>query len=123
MKRQEMQSMHHLFTGVERKEIETTDRLYTIFLNTRNKEDVIQIPDEYIVNNPSYLSGFRSYWGTVSDHEYGLCYHGFTIIPSESLATFKQIINDDPNVLQLMPLLKLCTKCIENNLLILHWGI
>ena len=118
-----MQPMHHLFTGVKRSEIETADRLYTIFLNTRNKEDVIQISDEYIINNPSFLSGFRSYWGSFSNYEHGLCYHGFTIIPNESLATVKQIINDDPNVLSLFPLLKLCTKCIEDNELILHWGI
>ena len=115
--------MHHLFTCVGKKELEEAEHLYSIFLFFRKSEEVVQIPDQYILNNPTFIKGFDTYWDTLENAASGLSYHGMTIIPHESLRFFQQRIENDRYKQNLSSLDKLCSMGIDENLEILHWGM
>ena len=123
MRRKEIKNMHHLFTCVDKKELEGTDHLYSIFLFSRNSEDVVQIPDRLIVNDPTFIYGYETYHDSLSDPSCGLSYYGITIIPFASLSVFQQRLKNDRHMRSLKELIKLCSVALDNNLDILHWGI
>ena len=123
MNRKEIKPMHHLFTCVDKKELYGTDRLESIFLFNRKLEEVVQIPDDFIVNNPTFLYGYETHWESPHDASCGLCYYGITIIPFESLSTFTQRIQLDQYFRELSSLVKLCSTARNCHLDILHWGM
>ena len=123
MKQTEIKSMHHLFTCVNQKELEGTDRLYSIFLSSRRSEEVVQVPDRYVVNDQTFLCGFETHWDSLSDLSSGLSYYGTTVIPSSSLLVFRQRLKEDPNASCLKELIQLCSVAMEKGLDLLHWGI
>ena len=115
--------MHHLFTYVDKKELYGTDRLESIFLFNRQLGEVVQIPDDFIVNNPTFLYGYETHWESPHDTSCGLCYYGITIIPFESLSAFTQRIQLDQYYRELSSLVNLCSTARNNHLDILHWGM
>ena len=123
MEKKEIKRMHHLFTCVGKKELEEAEHLYSIFLFFRKSEEVVQIPDQYILNNPTFIKGFDTYWDTLENDASGLSYHGMTIFHHESLHFFQQRIENDRYKQNLSSLDKLCSMGIDENLEILHWGM
>lgn len=123
MEKKEIKRMHHLFTCVGKRELTEAEHLYSIFLSSRKAEEVVQIPDCCILNNPSFLTGFAAFWDSLDKTAEGLSYHGMTVIPQESLRAFQQRVENDPNHQDLSALIDLCSMAMDREQEILHWGM
>ena len=118
--------MNHEFISLNRNDIPevTTYEL-------RDGKDVILVDDELIIKNPVFLQGFLTYQVSFKNQGEGLCYHGNTIIPTQSLETFLSRLRKYKQVVrkkrifcsQINKLIQLCKDAQKNNECILHFGL
>ena len=79
------------------------------------KSQCISVDDDIITNLIGPLSLMKTYFHSLHRPEYGLAYHGITIIPPESLPTFLDIVlsADEKQCDDLIALLDEAIKCRE----------
>ncbi|MEK4386330.1 short-chain dehydrogenase [Solibacillus sp. FSL W7-1464] len=89
------------------------------------KSQCISVDDDIITNLIGPLSLMKTYFHSLHRPEYGLAYHGITIIPPESLPTFLDIVLsadekqcDDLNILG-----QKIIQAKQENKYMIHYGI
>jgi len=90
------------------------------------KSQCISVDDEIITNLMKPLSLMKTYFQSLNRPEYGLAYHGITIIPPESLPTFLDIVLSTDDLKQYDDINELGEKIIQaknKNKYMIHYGI
>lgn len=92
------------------------------------KYQCISVDDEVILSLMKRLSLMRTYFitFTLNRPEYGLAYHGVTIIPPESLTTFLDVVLSTDNLKKYEDINELGEKIIQaknENKYMIHYGI
>ena len=90
------------------------------------KSQCISIDDEIITNLMKPLSLLKTYFHSLNRPEYGLAYHGITIIPPESLPTFLDIVLSADDLKQFEDLNELGQEIMQaknENKYMIHYGI
>lgn len=88
----------------------------------KNRSDVIQIEDEYILPILDRLEKVDTFLDGCIPYR-GLYYYGFTVIPTESIPQFEKVIQGMSQNQEFAPLLALCEKVRALHCCILHCGI
>ena len=90
------------------------------------KYQCISVDDEIIINLMKPLSIMKTYFHSINRPEYGLAYHGITIIPPESLPIFLDIVLSTDDLKQYDDINELGEKIIQaksENKYMIHYGI
>lgn len=83
----------------------------------------ISISDYIILDNVEAFANIPTYWYSLDNKEYGLFYHGITIIEEKNVPELVQVLltlEDNPKIKELI---KLCNIAIDENKYIVHFGI
>jgi hypothetical protein len=99
-------------------------RLYTGYVPELN--DCIVIDDDIILELVKDLEIMKTYFHDLTRPNFGLAYHGITLIPPQSLALFLEIVLSNKKIKHFEDTAILCTKiqqAIKSNKFIVHFGI
>ena len=84
------------------------------------KYNCISVDDAYLENILSKFDDIDFFWHTTDVKGKGLAYCGVTLVPPESTQAFADVIASIP---ELADLKTLCTKALEQNKWIIHFGL
>jgi len=90
------------------------------------KYKCISVDDELILRLMESLTTIKTYYHSMNRPEFGLAYHGITLIPPESLPQFRENIlscEKKHRSEQLLALLNVITHAIERRKYLIHFGI
>jgi len=86
----------------------------------------ISVDDEMVTGLYEQLSIMKTYFHTLARPEFGLAYHGITIIPPESLSVFYDVVTTSTLYKKSNELNELATKirtALEGRKYMIHFGI
>lgn len=98
--------------------------LYTNYFPELN--DCIVVDDDVILEIVKDLAIMKTYYLFLTRPNFGLAYHGITIIPPQSLSFFLEVILSNKKIKRFEDTAILCEmiqQAIKSNKYILHFGI
>jgi hypothetical protein len=90
------------------------------------KYNCISVDDEIIIHLNEHLSIMRTYFHSLERPEFGLAYWGITIIPTESILMFYDVVTSSTLYKKSAELNELAYKIIqakEGNKYMIHFGV
>ena len=88
--------------------------------------DCIHVHDDIILELVDELAIMKTYFQSLDCPNFGLTYHGVTLIPPESLSLFLYIVLSNKTSKNCEDITKLCKKiqqAIKQNKYMIHYGI
>ena len=108
----------HEFIAVKRTEV-----VGKVEYNLVRTHPCVRVPDNIILNNRDFLSGFKVHWECVGRVYEGLAYHGITLILHEDLKPFMDVLEKYKEDKPIKALIVLCHEALEQGKDIVHFGI